>query len=277
MLCVYKYVSRCIASCLPTTKCVIDPITRAHKLTAKHDLVKGEILSYEQLDFDELMKITRERQLLDITRTFIKCSCKRCLDPTELGTYFGAMTCTQCRPNGIFNKKSTTTIPKNLKDFGYFLPQNPLDINSVWKCNNKNCGDVKPWSKIEKELTTIQKECDTFIKYIEDEVNKKSKEKITIDFLIEILQKVDNFFENKGKKCVHPNHSFIIVLEMKIIYWIFNGTNHFKDYNNEKLSLDKLDYLLKHFDHVGIQATLVPHIFMIQSKSQQHFLSIDFY
>ena len=50
----------------------------------------------------------------------LQCGCKRCADPTELGTYSSALKCPKCKKGDVI---STDT--------------NNLD--AVWKCNIKNC------------------------------------------------------------------------------------------------------------------------------------------
>jgi len=51
---------------------------------------------------------------------FFDCTCVRCSDPTELGTYAGALKCPQC---------ST----------GVVLSTAPLDRDADWHCNNTVC------------------------------------------------------------------------------------------------------------------------------------------
>jgi hypothetical protein len=51
---------------------------------------------------------------------FFDCTCARCSDPTELGTYAGALKCPQC---------ST----------GVVLSTAPLDRDADWHCNNNAC------------------------------------------------------------------------------------------------------------------------------------------
>ncbi|XP_033330721.2 SET and MYND domain containing, arthropod-specific, member 5 [Megalopta genalis] len=45
---------------------------------------------------------------------YFSCYCKRCADPTELGTHLGTLICPQ--------------------DNGFILPKDPLDFESEWKC-----------------------------------------------------------------------------------------------------------------------------------------------
>lgn len=61
------------------------------------------------------------------------CTCRRCSDPTEFGTYAGSIYCSQCRQEDV-----TDECPK-------IISTNPLDENAVWKCQ-----------KCEHELTAKQ-------------------------------------------------------------------------------------------------------------------------
>lgn len=64
--------------------------------------------------------LKRREHLLE--NKFFECHCKRCSDPTELGTYSGALICPKCKT-------------------GLVLCDNPLDAESSWSCNNQqgNC------------------------------------------------------------------------------------------------------------------------------------------
>ncbi|ODN00252.1 Protein msta, isoform A [Orchesella cincta] len=67
---------------------------------------------------------TFERREILRERYYITCSCKRCSDASEFGTFFSAIKC------------------KNLDcHTGYLLPVFPLDPNSEWRCN-KNCCEM---------------------------------------------------------------------------------------------------------------------------------------
>ncbi|KAG8212669.1 hypothetical protein J437_LFUL019513, partial [Ladona fulva] len=51
---------------------------------------------------------------------FFDCLCKRCIDPTELGTDFSTILCKKC-------------------PVGKVLPKDPIDSKSAWMCSE--CGD----------------------------------------------------------------------------------------------------------------------------------------
>lgn len=77
---------------------------------------KGERIS---INYSDPIWGTTTRQMhLWETKGFY-CSCIRCKDPTELGSYYSAINCTNCKD-------------------GYMLPKNPLDSKSEWIC--EKCG-----------------------------------------------------------------------------------------------------------------------------------------
>ena len=59
------------------------------------------------------------------------CSCTRCKDPTEFGSYLSALICEKC----------------NVKKSSSILPHDPLDQDSYWHCTN-----VHKSTKIESNL-----------------------------------------------------------------------------------------------------------------------------
>ena len=64
----------------------------------------------------------RRRQFLTAKLKLVNsfCSCDRCKDPSELGTYVSGVYCSECPAND---------------DAGILLPKDPLDDNSAWICN----------------------------------------------------------------------------------------------------------------------------------------------
>lgn len=80
------------------------------------------------------------KQFYDLTEIFLlfphsqqkSCECLRCQDPTELGSYSSAWLCPSCPKSG-----PTSVV-------GPVLPENPIDLNSIWKC--KKCDAVSAMS-----------------------------------------------------------------------------------------------------------------------------------
>lgn len=60
---------------------------------------------------------------------FFECSCGRCCDPTELGTYASAFRCPKCG--------------------GRVLPRAPLDGAAPWGCAGPACGYSMPAAAVQ--------------------------------------------------------------------------------------------------------------------------------
>jgi hypothetical protein len=151
----------------------------------------GELLTHPYVD---LMLGTPDRRRLLKEQFYFDCSCTRCADPTELGTYFSSLKCPDCKP-------------------GFLLPVNPLDYQTSWKCNNLKGGDdgsppcncIKS-SEYERDLVTqIQMEKKTILEMLECGSNLAA-----IGGLARILGKY------RGKK-VHVNHFAIVDIEYNLV------------------------------------------------------------
>jgi hypothetical protein len=174
-------------------------------MSSAEPIKAGELLTHPYVDL-MLGTPDRRRQLKD--QFYFDCSCHRCADPTELGTFFSALKCPECKP-------------------GYLLPVNPLDYTTSWKCNNnqnsnssnppsgesssncntdnQGCECVKP-SEFERELVSqIQSEKKTTLEMLEFGSNLA-----VIGGLARILGKY------RGKK-VHPNHHTIVDVEYNLV------------------------------------------------------------
>ncbi|CAH0560369.1 unnamed protein product [Brassicogethes aeneus] len=77
---------------------------------------------------------TLNRKLMLEKSKHFSCTCKRCRDPTEFGSYVSAMRCSFCK-------------------VGFILPINPLDINSSWICDV--CASKTNCQKVGKILSLL--------------------------------------------------------------------------------------------------------------------------
>lgn len=75
--------------------------------------IRGEHLSTM---YTHALWATKERRAHLLETKYFSCHCKRCADPTELGTYLGSLKCPQ--------------------DNGFISPKNPLDFDSEWGCDS---------------------------------------------------------------------------------------------------------------------------------------------
>ena len=67
------------------------------------------------------------------------CLCKRCGDPTEMGTNISAVNCEECK-------------------FGYLLPLEPLNYSSEWQCNH--CSTKVLFKTIDEKIKKFENEID---------------------------------------------------------------------------------------------------------------------
>merc|ERR1712223_65846 len=67
------------------------------------------------------------------------CLCKRCGDPTEMGTNISSVNCEECK-------------------FGYLLPIDPLNYSSEWKCDH--CSTKVLFKTIDEKIKKFENEID---------------------------------------------------------------------------------------------------------------------
>lgn len=96
---------------------------------------------------------TRARREHLLATKYFVCRCRRCTDPTELGTHLGTLKC-PCK-NGLM------------------LPNNPLYANTDWSCNA--CPGVITSSEIAQLTDRLEEEV--------TEVMKQANESILSDLL----------------------------------------------------------------------------------------------
>ncbi|XP_053669848.1 SET domain-containing protein SmydA-8 [Anopheles nili] len=98
--------------CTPNTGHTDD--LRTHRLTVRalQDVKAGETLT---LTYAYILQGTIKRRQHLHAEKFFWCNCRRCTDPTELGTNCSALRCTKCQR-------------------GHILPTNPLDQEADWRC-----------------------------------------------------------------------------------------------------------------------------------------------
>lgn len=110
--------------CNPNTKHVFSDEDFTMTVIATIPISKGTLIttSYTQPLWGTLAR----RIHLQNAKCFL-CTCKRCKDPTELGTYLGAIFCSRCYANNP---------NKDLKDIPKVISLDPLNNSSDWKCQS---------------------------------------------------------------------------------------------------------------------------------------------
>ncbi|XP_030757180.1 SET domain-containing protein SmydA-8-like isoform X2 [Sitophilus oryzae] len=100
--------------CVPNTNHTDHEDTYQLTIRASTDILEGQPIT---LSYAYTLQSTQKRREQLLENKFFECRCKRCSDPTELGTYVGALHCPKC-------------------DNGLVLCDNPLDLESPWSCTN---------------------------------------------------------------------------------------------------------------------------------------------
>ena len=82
------------------------------------------------------------RRREDIKRYwFFDCTCPRCSDVTEMGSFMSAVVCFACQK-------------------GYLLPIHALEYKSDWICDS--CQNVVPYDLVNEVITTIEEQVKIF-------------------------------------------------------------------------------------------------------------------
>ncbi|XP_058461629.1 SET domain-containing protein SmydA-8 isoform X2 [Malaya genurostris] len=120
---------------------------------------------------------------------YFACSCLRCSDPTELGTYLSALRCMGVDDNACN---------------GFQLPIYPLDDTSNWKCNQ--CA-----------IDVQADQVNFLLSKIGEEVDFAMDRKSSIKQMDDLVSKLSTF--------LHPNHYFLLTLKHSLIqmYGHLNG------------------------------------------------------
>lgn len=159
---IYPTFSMLEHSCTPNTKYKISPSFQL-TLRAAANIRAGEHLS--TIYTHVLWGTAARRDHLKSTRFFM-CTCRRCADPTELGTNFSALRCTKC-------------------PLGFMMSAAPLDQLADWICTS--CND-----------TITADEANDITLQLGEEV-----EKVLANGKVKAIE---DLIERSSSTIVHPNH-----------------------------------------------------------------------
>lgn len=101
--------------CRSNTSHCDEPKTHKMNIMATVPIKQGDPIT---LSYAYLLQGTLKRREHLHEGKFFWCSCDRCRDQTEYGTYTSALRCPKCNNNGLI------------------LPIEPLNQNASWQCNN---------------------------------------------------------------------------------------------------------------------------------------------
>lgn len=111
---VYPTLSYMSHSCVCNARYSMSPKDHSISVRAQVGIRKGEEITIQYLSF---MFGHLKRKSTIRSFWFFDCSCPRCRDPDELGSFMSAMKCSDC-------------------ESGNLLPMEPLVVNSDWKCSH---------------------------------------------------------------------------------------------------------------------------------------------
>ena len=132
------YSTACLMAhdCLPNTTCIIND---CHRMSVKASMPigKGSLITTSYTF--TLDSTQRRRKHLKETK-FFDCLCRRCRDPTELGTHLSSLVCQKCFRS-------------------FVVPEDPIKSDSHWVCLD-GCGLVVDADFIEQLLDGLQRQAD---------------------------------------------------------------------------------------------------------------------
>jgi hypothetical protein len=164
-------------SCLPNCHFAFDK-KNGFKLTvrAAHDIRKGEHIAtcYSNITWGTQM---RQQQLHDMK--YFRCTCKRCMDPIELGTHFSSLKCL-----GVDDGEKCDGI------------QVPSTSQSEWTCTK--CPARVSATEIEDLMSRIG-----------EEVDSTMQKTATVPAIEALMEKLSLF--------LHPNHYHMFTLKHTLI------------------------------------------------------------
>ena len=171
--------------CICNARYFVDPNTFNMYVRARVGVKAGEELTVQYLS---ALNGTHRRRAKIREEWYFDCSCKRCSDPTECGSYISALKCMSCY-------------------VGSLLPSNPLDYTSTWTC-------VKCGSEVEHDKV------DCIVDYIENELNQITN---SSDF-----QKYKDFIAEYSGTILHPNHFLLTTARRNLMQYFCYSTpdNH---------------------------------------------------
>ncbi|CAO1309455.1 unnamed protein product [Diamesa serratosioi] len=177
--CLFPKLAICSHSCVSNTTHAIHP-SNGYKMQCRATI---PILKGTQLYtcYTYTLDSTAERQKFLSAAKYFKCQCERCLDPTELGTHFSTLKCSQCRNGNV-------------------ISCDPIESTADWKC--MSCSSKINAIEVLKIMGTVKQE-DTTILTSKDTICKK-------------MEQYESFLV-KLKNILHPNHQIFMSIKTIMI------------------------------------------------------------
>ena len=112
-------------------------------LRAQVDIRKGEEVTIHYMT-PMIGTATRRRKIRK--NWFFDCTCARCCDPTEMGTFASALLCPDCGKAG---------------NEGFLLPAYPLNPACPWTCSFPGCESLEEASKVNALVAKLEVDLET--------------------------------------------------------------------------------------------------------------------
>ena len=116
---------------------------RGMVLRAQVDILKGEEVT---IHYMTPMLGTAARRSKIRKNWFFDCTCARCRDPTEMGTFASALLCSDCTKTG---------------NEGVLLPADPLDPACPWTCSVSDCKSRVEASQVSAMVAKLEVDLET--------------------------------------------------------------------------------------------------------------------
>ena len=124
------------------------------------------------------------------------CTCPRCLDPTEMGTFGSSLICQRC-------KKKTKGKLKSDGNVGLIMAKSTNSSKSEsdvqWECNS--CGLTKSQTDVESLCLSIHKESESLIYCVPDRSS---------------ISKCETFIKKYEGWILHPHHMFLTNIKYRL-------------------------------------------------------------
>ncbi|XP_014250343.1 protein msta-like [Cimex lectularius] len=187
-------------SCIPNTRYMIQLEDFKITVLSSQNLKKGDHVAtmYTHMLWGTAARLEH----LKNTKYFV-CKCKRCQDPTELGTNLSTLKCIGTSPDDI-----------NTPCTGLILPQNSVDDNSDWKCTQ--CPVILTGRHVADLMSRIAADVDATLE-------SPSVKKLQ-DFLLKL------------EKLVHKNHYHCFMLKHSLVQLLGREDG----YTHDKMSNEDL-------------------------------------
>jgi len=157
------------------------------QIRAAVPIQKGDHIS---ITYTDPMWGTFNRKMHLKETKFFTCSCNRCIDPSELQTFFSSLKCQSCP----------------IQNQGFLLPKDPLEHNTSWFCSICN---------IEEKFEYIE----AVTRSIGEELIKLEKSNMFA---------CKNFLK-KHSQNLHPNHYYLMDVKLALCQMLANRNTDFSD------------------------------------------------